>query len=125
MWKEFNPNPQDKKTGDCAVRALCAAEGLNWYEVYDELYQIGREHADMENNNGVIAEFLRDRGYTRHIIPNTCPDCYTIRDFCRDNPNGIYVVGTGTHVVAVLDGNYYDAWDSGNEVPIYYWRANL
>jgi hypothetical protein len=25
-------------------------------------------------------------------------------------------VGTGTHVVAVIDGDYYDAWDSGNEV---------
>ena len=27
----------------------------------------------------------------------------------------------GGHVVAVEDGNYYDIWDSGDEVPTYYW----
>ena len=29
------------------------------------------------------------------------------------------------HVVAVIDGNYYDTWDSGDKIPIYYWyKAN-
>lgn len=26
------------------------------------------------------------------------------------------------HVVCVQDGYYYDSWDSGNEIPIYYWE---
>lgn len=26
------------------------------------------------------------------------------------------------HVVAVRDGNYYDIFDSGNEVVTYYWE---
>ena len=26
------------------------------------------------------------------------------------------------NVIAVIDGDYYDSWDSGNEVPIYYWK---
>ena len=56
------------------------------------------------------------------IIPNTCPDCYTIADFCNDHPYGTYILATGTHVVAVIDGDYYDTWDSGNEIPIFYWQ---
>ncbi len=55
-------------------------------------------------------------------VPDTCPHCYTIRDFAYDHPFGTYLVGTGKHVVTIIDGNYYDTWDSGGEIPIYYWK---
>ena len=125
MFVELNLNPQHKRKGDCSVRALAAAEDRSWYEIYDELYHIGREMGDMENSNDVIGQFLRERGYTRYSIPNTCPACYTVRDFANDHPEGIYVLGTGSHVVAVINGDYYDSWDSGDEVPVYCWRASL
>jgi len=125
MFVELNLNPQHKRKGDCSVRALAAAEDRSWYEIYDELYHIGREMGDMENSNDVIGQFLKERGYIRYSIPNTCPACYTVRDFANDHPEGIYVLGTGSHVVAVINGDYYDSWDSGDEVPVYCWRANL
>lgn len=125
MFVELNLNPQHKRKGDCSVRALAAAEDRSWYEIYDELYHIGREMGDMENSNDVIGQFLKERGYIRYSIPNTCPACYTVRDFANDHPEGIYVLGTGTHVVAVINGDYYDSWDSGDEVPVYCWRASL
>lgn len=34
---------------------------------------------------------------------------------------GRYLLALDQHVVAVVDGDYYDTWDSGNEIPIYYW----
>ena len=123
MWRYYNPNPLGKRTIDCSVRALSAAENMSWDEVYDELYRIGKQLADMENHNATIGAFLKGRGYTRHIIPDTCPICYTVREFCKDHPLGTYVLGTGSHVVTVINGDFYDAWDSGDEVPIYYWEA--
>ena len=39
-----------------------------------------------------------------------------------EHSRGTYVVGTGTHAIAVVDGCYYDAWDSGNEIVLYYWK---
>ena len=54
------------------------------------------------------------------VILDDYPDYYTVQDFCIDHPKGTYVLGTGTHAVAVVDGYYYDAWDSGKEIPIYY-----
>ena len=36
-------------------------------------------------------------------------------------PKGTYVLGTGNHVVAVVNGDYYDMWDSGDEIPAYVW----
>ena len=47
---------------------------------------------------------------------------YTVEDFCIDHPHGVYVLGCDGHVLTVVDGLYYDSWDSGGEVPIYYWE---
>ena len=33
-----------------------------------------------------------------------------------------FVLGTGSHAVTVCSGRYYDAWESGKEIPIYYWK---
>lgn len=77
---------------------------------------------DMPSSDNVWGAQLRDEGFTRYIVPNSCPYCYTVKDFCSDNSEGVYVLGTGTHAVAVIDGDYYDAWDSGDKVPLFYWR---
>ena len=69
----------------------------------------------------VWGSYLKGKGFRRFILPDTCPDCYTVKDFCLDYPYGTYLLATGSHVVAVINGDYYDAWDSGNETPIYYW----
>lgn len=77
---------------------------------------------DMPSSNEVWMKYLKQKGYRRFVIPDTCPSCYTIRQFCLDYPIGDYLVATGSHVVAVIDGNYYDTWDSGSEIPIYYFE---
>lgn len=76
----------------------------------------------MPSSNSVWNAVLTDQYFKRNTLPNTCPACYTIIDFCNDHPHGEYLVATGTHVVAVLNGNYYDTWDSGDEVPIYFYE---
>ena len=122
MFVELNLNPLGKRVGDCAVRAIATVEDVSWYEAFDYLCGYGRELCEMPNANSVIGAFLKDRGYSRHVIENTCPACYTIGDFANDHPKGIFVVGTGTHVVAVIDGCVYDSWDSTQEIPQFFWR---
>lgn len=77
---------------------------------------------DMPSSNRVWERYLFDNGFKRTLLPDTCPDCYTVKEFCRDHREGKFLLAIGNHVVAVEDGDYYDTWDSGNEVPIYYWR---
>lgn len=123
MFHFFNPNPRHHFVGDCVIRALCAATNLSWNEVYDFLVAVGKALGDLPSSNYVWGTFLLSLGFHIASIPNTCPNCYTVKDFCKDNPYGIYILGTGTHAVTVIDGNYYDSWDSGNEVPRYvFWR---
>lgn len=118
----LNPNPKNNRVGDCVIRALSIATDKDWRSIYAILAAYGFMLCDMPSSNAVWGQYLKDLGYERQIVNDTCPDCYTIRDFCRDNPLGTFILGTGTHVVAVRDGNYCDTWDSGDEVPIYYWR---
>lgn len=117
-----NPNPKNARVGDCVIRALSIATGKTWEDTYTDLAVYGFMLCDMPSSNAVWGAYLKDSGYERNIVTDTCPDCYTVKDFCRDNPSGTFILGTGTHVVAVIDGNYCDTWDSGDEVPIYYWR---
>lgn len=118
----YNPNPRGIKVGDCVIRALTKVLHSSWDEVYAEVMLKGFEMKDMPSSNNVWGSFLRSKGFIRIPIPNTCPDCYSVRQFCEDNRSGEFLLATGEHVVAVIDGNYYDAWDSGDEAPIYYWK---
>lgn len=118
----YNPNPANKLIGDCVIRALSKATSEDWETTYLKIMLKGFELKDMPSANYVWGSYLRDIGYDRYTIPNTCPDCYTIKDFCLDNPEGSFIVATGSHVVAILNGDYYDSWDSGNEVPTYYFK---
>lgn len=117
----FNPNPLGKKVGDCVIRAIGKLTGQSWGKTYYGIAQAGYELCDMPSSNNVWAAYLKRLGFRRRVIPDTCPNCYTVRDFCRDNPHGKFLLATGSHVVTVVNGDYFDAWDSGDETPIYFW----
>lgn len=121
MYEKYNPNPLKNNVGDCVIRSISKILGYDWERTYIELAIQGFMMCDMPSANNVWGAYLRSKGFNRHIIPDYCPDCYTVEDFANDNPNGDYILATGTHVIAVSRGNYYDSWDSGDEIPIYYW----
>ena len=118
----FNPNPAGKQVGDCAVRAIAKATGKSWDETYIGLCLQGLMMGDLPSANAVWGAYLRQHGFSRSVIPNTCPDCYTVLDFCADHPSGMYVLALSSHVVCVRDGEYFDTWDSGREIPLFYWE---
>lgn len=122
MFIFANPNPQKLLVEDCVIRGISIVNDQPWLKTYDQVAAKGRQLFNMPSSNSVWNEVLIDQHFKRSTLPNTCPACYTIIDFCNDHPHGEYLVATGTHVVAVLNGNYYDTWDSGDEVPIYFYE---
>ncbi len=117
----YNPNPTGMRRGDCTVRALAKALGKDWDHVFSGLALYGFMLGDMPSANHVWNAYLKANGFHRALIPDTCPDCYTVKDFCTDHPNGVYVLAIDGHVVTAIDGDYFDTWDSGDEIPVYYW----
>lgn len=122
MYVYYQPNPQGKKTDDCVIRALTKALGVDWEtaSIYAIIQQI--RDADVYTKNYVWGNLLLKNGFTKHHLSDTCPDCYTVSDFANDFKQGMYIVGTGDHVLSVIDGDYYDSFDSGNMIPIVYYR---
>lgn len=120
MFIFTNPNPTEKMTGDCVIRGISILTNESWDYTYMELCKEGLLMGDLPNSNAVWASYLKGLGYKKAVIPNTCPECYTAQDFCIDHPEGKYLLCTGTHVIACIDGNLMDAWDSSREIIIYY-----
>lgn len=121
MWIHSNNNPTSRNVGDCAVRAVSKALNISWEDAYAKIASNGYAMGDMPSSDSVWGSVLRQNGFYREAIPNECPDCYTAKDFCKDNPYGIYVLGFGGHVATVVDGDLYDSWNSENEIPVYVW----
>lgn len=121
MWRKFNNNPVGRLVGDCAVRAVSVALDIPWEDAYVLISSNGFSMGDMPSSNSVWGAVLRQHGFYRKSIPDTCPDCYSFADFAAENPKGVFVLGTGTHTAAVKDGVLFDAWDSSAEVPQFVW----
>lgn len=121
MFVEYNPNPVGRRVGDCSVRAISKALDIDWETAYVLLSMNGFSMGDMPSSDSVWGATLRQRGYSRKSVPDLCPGCYTAEDFCRDHPQGTFVLGFGGHVATVHDGMLFDSWDSSQEVPQFYW----
>lgn len=121
MWIQYNSNPAGRTVGDCAVRAIAKALNIDWETAFNMLADNAFQIGDMPSADSVWGSVLRQHGFYRASVPNTCPDCFTAEDFCREYPYGIFVLGFGGHVATVVDGNLYDSWDSSNEIPQFFW----
>lgn len=121
MWVRYNPNPHGRSVGDCSVRAVAKALGIDWSTTYMLTTRMGYSMSDMPSADAVWGAVLREHGFYRSSIPNKCPECYTAEDFAKDNPKGTFVLGFGGHVATIKDGTLFDSWDSSQEIPVYVW----
>ena len=123
-FEYYQPNDLDLKDryGDCTIRALSKVFDKSWIDTYEMTIPITRkyqilpgmffhaEHADK------IAEML---GLQRSKVSNKRGTKRpTVDEFAKNHPNGIYLLKVAHHVVACVDGKYYDTWDCGYK-PLY------
>jgi len=121
-YQYWNPNPiRNDHAGDCAVRAVAKALDLTWEEAYVKLALNGFLMGEIMNADLVSGSVLREAGFNREVIPNTCPNCYTVKDFCEEHPQGVFVLKSNNHLATVVDGTLFDSWDSSMNVPEYFW----
>lgn len=121
----FNPNPKGIRVGDCAVRAVSKALGQDWTEAYIGLCTEGLIFRDMPSSNYVWGMYLKKYGFEEAKIESICPNCTTVSEFAEQHPKGRYVLACPNHTVCVDSGNWYDSWDSGSEVVLYYYKKEI
>ena len=115
----YQPNKKDvkDKVGDCQIRALSKALNKTWLEVFDLITPICREQRVMDIFSCDLAktkEAMAGLGFTYIGVSNKKGTKRpTVDSFAKEHKTGTYVVTVAHHVVAVVDGKYYDTWDSG------------
>ena len=121
----YNPNPSNIRVGDCSVRAISRILDKDWEDAYIALCAEGLMYKDMPTSAYVIGMYLKKRGYIQKFIPNICPACTTVSKFAEEHPSGKFIAVTEEHMVAIVDGDYYDSWDSGGEIVLYYYMEEM
>lgn len=114
---KFNPNPNAERVGDCVIRAVSKATGVDWDTAYVGVALKGFELCDMPSANHVWGEYLKQRGFKRELAEHGI----TVSEFAKSHPLGTFVLAISGHVVCVKDGDWYDTWNSSDEIPIYVW----
>jgi len=117
-----NKNPYGKLVDDCVIRSIAVVTGKSWNDIFLELSVEAYIAKDLQNANSVWGEYLERNGFVKRQLPNTCPLCYRVKDFVRDHKHGIYVLGDGTHAIAVVDGYYIDTYDVGDRTVLFYYE---
>ena len=117
----YQPNDKDikDKTGDCQIRALCKTLDLTWVEAFDLTIPICRElqtYTFFDCNLEQTKKAMQRIGFEYTGISNKKGSKRpTVESFAKSHPQGKYILSLARHVVAVVDGKYYDTWDCGNK----------
>lgn len=110
---EYQPNPKKNNTTDCTFRAYSKVENMTWDEAYNIGCEYGREMKLMPNDHKVVDKILKEKfGYS--FTKFAKDEKKTVNEFAIEHPEGIYVGWLHGHIVAIVNGYYYDSWDSGD-----------
>ncbi|WQJ51851.1 MAG: hypothetical protein [Hatfieldvirus porci] len=107
---------QKKRADDCVIRAIMKLTNRDWVTCYDELCEIGRKKKRMPNEWKVVEIWLREHGYVKRSFGKIIKGQHriTVSEFAKSHKDGYYLLNLRGHVVACINGYYYDSWDSGN-----------
>lgn len=124
-FKYFQPNKLELKDeyGDCAVRAICKAEDMEWLDAYDLMWSYSREVQSPLNCKYGFEHILKKLGYKYCPISNKKGSKRpTVTEFSKAHTTGTYVLVVANHYVCSKDGFFYDTFDSGDKSLYGYWE---
>lgn len=124
-YKYYQPNKKDIKDnyGDCVIRAITKVLEMDWLQVFDEITPISRELQAPHNCKPCYEAYFKQKGFTYHGISNKKGSKRpTVNSFTNEHKQGSYILVVASHLVASVDGFYYDIWDSGECCLYGYWE---
>lgn len=125
FFKYFQPNAKDKndRECDCVIRALCKGLDKEWVDIFDELYAICRKFQLMMDGKKCYEKYLKLYGFEYQSLSIARGDSRpTVNKFCETHRKGTYILRVAHHLVTVVDGKFYDTWDSGDKCLYGFWK---
>lgn len=125
----YNANSSGKNTGDCVKRGISLALGIPYDQVALDLnrkVRSAKNHSSY-NSTSTFEPYLMSKGCIIKHVPclienNQITIETTVGEFSDTCSKGTYILDCGPkpdkqpgdHIVAVVEGNIYDSWDSSN-----------
>lgn len=119
-FKYLNVNPDGETTGDCVVRAISLATGIDYFDVSEDLI-ISADQLNCDALYVCCYANLLDNIY--NLEPIEC-EGLTAGEFADIYPYGRYIIRMDAHLSCVIDGCIYDIWDCRNEFLTHAWRVD-
>lgn len=118
-----NANPKGRITGDCTFRAVSTALGQSWEQTVMEMAELSCKTGYAINDTKNIDRYLQSKGWVKHKQPRKADNTkLTGKEFCLEIQDDFaWVTGGvkdvvanigGHHIVAIIDGQVWDTWDS-------------
>lgn len=104
-----------EKVGDCVTRSIAIASGMDYKEVYDELFALAKSSPRDGVSRSVIRKYMAAKGYewvstmtfgkgvTNHLRKGEVP------------MQGAIICNCSRHLVAVIDGVVHDTYDPARD----------
>ncbi len=125
-----------ERVGDCVVRSICNATGMDYMDVYNGINEIAKKerlgkHKKSKSNarNGVYKGTYKK--YIEKVLGWEWYPCMTIGSGCTTHlnsdelPGGTLIVSVSKHNTCVKDGVLYDTYDcsrDGSRCVYGYWK---
>lgn len=119
-YKYYQPNNKDikDKSGDCVIRALTKALDKTWLEVFRELIPYAEAEQNMPNASAVFTKYIEASGGVWHgIKAEKGRKRMTVKELAK-HTKGVHIAKVAHHIVCIIDGDWFDTFDSGNK-PVY------
>lgn len=111
-YTQLNVNPKGKKTCDCVIRSITKASGKDYYQVYQDLYDISVKTGYMLNEKRCEDKLLEKYGFIKVKQPRKANGLkYTIGELDELERKGTFVIRCAGHLTVVVDDTLYDIWD--------------
>lgn len=108
--------------GDCGVRAMAIALGIDYAVCYDELALANKAHGQPKSARNGILRNVYEHVLARHgYVWNSAPAISGRKARASDLPPGKLIARQAKHYVAVIDGVIYDTFDSSEKMVYGYW----
>lgn len=122
--KNYNVNPLNKRTGDCAYRALSFFLGITWIKAVFELV-IYATNRGMVNFNYVsnITAYLRDKNFERKKPQKNTTVNIFIRQYAKPGKAYLLAIERPRHLTVIdTEKELVDTWDCSDKIVKYYWE---
>lgn len=124
--KYLNIHPQNKIVGDCAKRAIALATDTPYKEIKLQLNRVKQKTHCKDFNDMKNIRYYLNKVITAKLVrvaqSSKGEKMLHMEDFVKMYPIGSYVVRFAGHLVACIDGCFYDTWDSSDKCIYCAWK---